>query len=50
MLIDADRDPEAPGSREHICWCVLTQNCLGPDGQVADQGTCNMFRSCYAAA
>ena len=29
------------------CWCVKTQYCLGPDGQVAGVHECNPTRSCF---
>lgn len=47
MFIDVQSDPTASESREHIYWCLQTQNCLGPDGQVVDEETCNQYRSCY---
>lgn len=28
-------------------WCHKTQNCLGPDGKVADEYECNETRGCY---
>jgi hypothetical protein len=30
-----------------IFWCTHTQNCLGPDGEVAEPGSCKPGRSCY---
>ena len=48
MFIDVQRDPSAAVYEEpHICWCMHTQNPLGPDGEVVDEDTCNWFRSCY---
>ena len=49
MFIDIDGGAPTPESQssEHVCWCVLTQGPLGPDGQVADEDICNPFRSCY---
>ena len=47
LFLDAEPDPTVPCVEEPICWCVRTQNCLGPDGQVADQSACNTNRSCY---
>jgi hypothetical protein len=50
MLIDAEGDPTATSlSGDHVCWCLLTQTCLGPDGQVVGEDVCNFARSCYAA-
>jgi hypothetical protein len=44
MLLDLDLEPD-PADKP--CWCVRTQTCLGPDGQVADKEGCNPTRSCY---
>ncbi len=49
MLIDAEWDPKTSTASEHICWCVLTQGCQGPDGQVVGEDICNITRSCYEA-
>ncbi len=51
LFVDiSQRDPDEPESSEpHIYWCVHTMNCLGPDGQVVDEGVCNSLRSCYRA-
>jgi hypothetical protein len=46
MLIDTEPDAVAQGP-DHLCWCALTQTCLGPDGQVVDEQDCNAVRSCY---
>lgn len=32
-----------------IFWCTHTQNCLGPDGQVAEPQNCKPGRDCYDA-
>jgi hypothetical protein len=40
-------DPTVPLSNSRIYWCVFTQNCLGPDGEVADEDVCTASRSCY---
>ncbi len=47
MFIDVQPDPNATELKEHICWCVKTQNCLGPDGEVVAEDTCSPYRSCY---
>jgi hypothetical protein len=47
MFIDAEWDPAAGPASEHVCWCVMTQNCIGPDGQVVGEDVCNATRSCY---
>ncbi len=30
-----------------IYWCVYTQNCLGPDGKVAEPNACQPGRHCF---
>jgi hypothetical protein len=47
MFIDVQGDPIESQAGERVYWCVQTQNCLGPDGQIVDEGTCNLYRSCY---
>ncbi len=47
MFVETEQDPTVPRSGDPLCWCVLTQNCLGPDGQVVDERACNRARSCY---
>ena len=47
MFIDAEWDPATSSHSEHVCWCVLTQNCIGPDSQVVGEDICNFTRSCY---
>jgi hypothetical protein len=34
-------------SSSGIFWCLHTQNCLGPDGQIADPDNCQSGRSCH---
>ena len=46
MFIDAPHDPDTPTS-DGLFWCHVTQICLGPDGQVADETECNPSRPCY---
>jgi len=49
MFIEAEPDPTVPRSDSGICWCVHTQNCLGPDGRVANEENCQPGRACYEA-
>ena len=42
-------DPTVQHGNDRIFWCVHTQNCLGPDGKVADDYECNETRGCYKA-
>ena len=49
MFIDSEPDPTVPRSGESICWCVHTQKCIGPDGQVVTLENCNSERACFEA-
>jgi len=50
MFIDVEPDPSVPSGDSGISWCVHTQNCLGPDGQVANKDKCKPGRTCYEAS
>ncbi|MEW6128299.1 MAG: hypothetical protein AB1757_14765 [Acidobacteriota bacterium] len=48
MFYDAPRDPEIPHGLNGHFWCLFTQSCLGPDGQLAEPGECNSAdRPCH---
>ena len=47
MFIEAEPDPTVPRSGASICWCVHTQKCMGPDGQVVTFEGCNSDRICF---
>ena len=47
MFIEAEPDPTVPRSGGGICWCVHTQKCMGPDGQVVTFEACNPDRICF---
>jgi len=47
MFIEAEPDPTVPRSDSGICWFVHTQNCLGPDGEIANMENCKPGRACY---
>ncbi len=47
MFIDAPPDPTVPGGGSGIFWCIHTQNCLGPDGHVAEPESCKPGRGCF---
>jgi hypothetical protein len=49
MFIDAEWDPKVQHGNDRLFWCLHTQNCLGPDGKVADDYECNETRGCYEA-
>lgn len=42
------RDPSESHDREGLFWCLLTQNCIGPDGGIAEPESCSSrIRDCY---
>jgi hypothetical protein len=47
MFIDAEPDPNIPGTSDGFYWCTHTMNCLGPDGKVADKQQCKSGRGCF---
>ena len=47
MFINVEPDPTVPNSSSGIFWCSHTQNCLGPDGRVAEPDNCKAGRACY---
>lgn len=50
MFIEVERRPEdekLPAMSDGFVWCTHTQNCLGPDGDVADPESCRPGRPCY---
>ena len=49
MFIESEPDPSVPRSDSGICWCVHTQNCLGPDGKVVTLDDCRPGRGCFEA-
>jgi hypothetical protein len=49
MFIDVEPDPTVPSMDSGSCWCVHTQNCLGPDGQVVSPEDCSSERICFEA-
>ena len=40
QFILADDDPTVPHSNEGLFWCLHTQTCIGPDGELAEPGNC----------
>jgi hypothetical protein len=49
MYVEAEPDPAVPNPKDGLCWCVHTQNQLGPDGGVAEPERCGPGRTCYEA-
>ncbi|HLG15771.1 MAG TPA: hypothetical protein VJH03_14890 [Blastocatellia bacterium] len=48
MFYEVEHDPTVPRSNDGLFWCMYTQNCIGPDGQLAEPGTCSSTeRACW---
>ena len=48
MMIGVKHDPSVPSMHSGSFWCVYTQTCIGPDGQLAEPGDCSSVdRACY---
>ncbi len=48
MFIEVEEvDPTVEGTNDGTFWCTHTQNCLGPDGEVADGESCRPGRGCF---
>ncbi|HVT58722.1 MAG TPA: hypothetical protein VHR45_09990 [Thermoanaerobaculia bacterium] len=47
MFIDVEPDHSIPNPHDGFFWCRHTLTCLGPDGQVADEGSCRAGRECF---
>ena len=48
QFIEAELDPTVPPSNDGLFWCVHTQTCIGPDGQLAEPGNCSSkIRTCH---
>ncbi|MBI2820721.1 MAG: hypothetical protein HYX74_00720 [Acidobacteria bacterium] len=48
QFILAEPDPTVPSARDGLFWCLHTQTCIGPDGELAEPGACSSpGRGCY---
>jgi hypothetical protein len=48
QFVWAEHDPTVQPTNDGLFWCVFTQNCLGPDGELAEPGNCSSSdRGCY---
>ncbi len=47
MFVSAQWDESIPHGGDNLFWCLKTQNCLGPDGQLADGHECTQTRDCF---
>lgn len=48
QFVLAESDPTVPASHDGLFWCLYTQTCIGPDGQLAEPANCSSpSRACY---
>ena len=48
QFIGVDHDPTVPPTNDGLFWCIHTQTCIGPDGHLAEPGTCSSTeRKCH---
>jgi len=48
QFILSDHDPNVQASNDGLFWCMHTQTCIGPDGDVAEPGNCSSkSRGCH---
>ena len=48
QFILSEPDPNVQASNDGLFWCMYTQTCIGPDGQVAEPGNCcKKSRACH---
>lgn len=48
QFILSEPDPQVQRSNDGLFWCLYTQTCIGPDGDVAEPGNCcSKKRSCH---
>lgn len=48
QFIAAEHDSTVPPSNDGIFWCLHTQTCIGPDGDLAEPGNCaSKSRACH---
>jgi hypothetical protein len=48
QFISTEHDPTVPPTNDGLFWCMHTQTCIGPDGDLAEPGNCkHSGRSCH---
>ena len=48
QFILSEPDPTVPRSNDGLFWCLYTQTCIGPDGELAEPGDCHSkSRACH---
>jgi hypothetical protein len=48
QFILSEPDPNVQSPNDGLFWCMHTQTCIGPDGEVAEPGNCaSKTRACH---
>jgi hypothetical protein len=48
QFILSEANPDVQSSNDGLFWCMHTQTCIGPDGEVAEPGNCSSKgRGCH---
>lgn len=48
QFIQSQPDPDVQSSNDGLYWCMHTQTCIGPDGELAEPGNCSSrSRACH---
>jgi hypothetical protein len=48
MFVPSAEDLSVPSGNGGLFWCLYTQTCIGPDGQLAEPGNCaSRERGCW---
>lgn len=47
LFVETEWDPTVQRSGDRPCWCLHTQICFGPDGNLVNERECTPARSCY---
>jgi hypothetical protein len=48
QFVGVEHDASVPPSNDGLFWCIHTQTCIGPDGELAEPGNCSSpGRKCH---
>jgi len=48
QFISTEHDPTVPPTNDGLFWCMHTQTCIGPYGELAEPGNCkHSGRKCH---
>ena len=48
QFIASEPDPNVQPGNDGLFWCMHTQTCIGPDGELAEPGNCALkSRACH---